>query len=99
MHVGYFLSQEMLTSPHLRLIKNSGTVRLYSVSMARPMMIANAATRLHRSILPQNPNIAELLDASSDDMSPEDPSPKEDMFAASDKPSIIHPQLENIGFC
>ena len=63
------------------------------------MMIANAATRLHLSILPQNPNIAELLDASSDDMSPEDPSPKEDMFAASDWPSIIHPQLENIGFC
>ena len=63
------------------------------------MRIRNTATKLHRSILLQNPSVAELLDASSDDMSPEDPSPEKDVFAASDKPSSIHPQLENIRLC
>ena len=62
-------------------------------------MNAKAATKLHRSILPQNPGIAEWFDDSAADIliPPEESSEETDMLLR--KLSAMHPQSENTGFC
>ena len=74
------------------LTNSRGTVRQYCSSIAMPRMTSIADTKLHRSILLQNPGTAVAL---SKPMSPED-------MSVNDKLANIfcstHPQSENAWF-
>ena len=75
------------------LTNTSGTTRQYCSSIAKLRMISIADTRLHRSILLQNPGTAVAL---SKPMSPEDPSVNDRLANIF---SSTHPHSVNVCLC